>query len=180
MHKPVRIKIPFWRTISFTYAFKAHAVVHHQIFKADETYHLKKEGDEITIPMAWWNGPVLILIGTSPSALLCLLIGHWNIALGIFSAFCVYYALYESIHWCFHLPKNRWLEYLPGYKLLNSHHLLHHQHMGKNYNVVLPLADICLGTFIWRARDSFPQPQHDTLRNVQPSETGKHSTWFEV
>src|SRR3954466_13070888 len=51
MHRPL---------FNFRYAFQAHAVVHHQVFKADHTYHLHKEEDKHTIPMAWWNGPVLI------------------------------------------------------------------------------------------------------------------------
>ena len=54
MHRPLG---------SFRYAFQAHAVVHHKTFKADHTYHLIHEHDKDTIPMAWWNGPVLIMIG---------------------------------------------------------------------------------------------------------------------
>ena len=36
------------------------ALVHHQTFRADHTYHLINEADKETIPMAWWNGPALI------------------------------------------------------------------------------------------------------------------------
>lgn len=168
MHKPVRITIPFWKTVTFAYAFHAHAVVHHRIFGADKTYHLQKKGDEITIPMAWWNGPVLIAIGTSPFVPLSYVTGLWSITFGIACAFTCYYLTYEFIHWCFHLPKNRQPEKFPGFRLLKSHHLLHHLHMGKNFNVVLPLADICLGTFVWRAKRKFDQPRHSTLRDVQP------------
>ena len=53
MHRPVG---------GFRYAFQAHAVVHHQVFKADHSYHLIRPDDRKTIPMAWWNGPVLIMI----------------------------------------------------------------------------------------------------------------------
>ena len=73
MHRPVG---------SFRYAFKAHAVVHHQTFKADHTYHLQHEKDKETIPMAWWNGPVLILIGSLPLVLVAWISGQWAIALG--------------------------------------------------------------------------------------------------
>ncbi len=52
MHRPVG---------SFDYPFKAHAVIHHHVFKADHTYHLINPADRKTIPMAWWNGPVLAL-----------------------------------------------------------------------------------------------------------------------
>ena len=59
MHRPVG---------KFDYAFKAHAIVHHHVFKADHTYHLINEKDKETIPMAWWNGPAIILINAIPSA----------------------------------------------------------------------------------------------------------------
>src|ERR1700684_1080112 len=48
MHRPVG---------SFTYPFRAHALVHHHIFKSDHTYHVINPADKKIIPMAWWNGP---------------------------------------------------------------------------------------------------------------------------
>ena len=57
MHRPVgRLRYPYVR----------HALVHHRIFKSDVTYHLSHEKDKHTIPMAWWNGPVLITICQIP------------------------------------------------------------------------------------------------------------------
>ena len=67
MHRPVG---------KFRYAFQAHAIVHHGTFKADKTYHLLDEKDKETIPMAWWNGPVLVIIGVLPFVLLALMIGQ--------------------------------------------------------------------------------------------------------
>ena len=43
MHRPIG---------PIDYAFRAHALVHHQTFKADHTYHLIHEPDKETIPMA--------------------------------------------------------------------------------------------------------------------------------
>ena len=60
MHRPVG---------KFDYAFHAHALVHHQTFKADHTYHLIDEKDKKTIPMAWWNGPLLIVLCQLPFAI---------------------------------------------------------------------------------------------------------------
>src|ERR1700722_5598084 len=68
MHRPVG---------KFDYAFRAHALVHHQTFKADHTYHLINEKDKKTIPMAWWNGPVLIAIGISPFLVASWIMGTW-------------------------------------------------------------------------------------------------------
>ena len=46
MHRPVG---------KFDYAFRAHALVHHQTFKADHTYHLINEKG-ISTPFRWPGG----------------------------------------------------------------------------------------------------------------------------
>jgi hypothetical protein len=159
MHRPVG---------RFDYAFRAHAIVHHQTFKADQTYHLINEADKKTIPMAWWNGPVLILLGMSPFALASWLAGSWAIVCGAIIATSAYYGAYEYMHWCMHLPRKRNIERSGIYFRLNGHHLLHHRYMHKNFNVVMPLADLCLGTLMLRSKVHFKQPEHPSLPNVQP------------
>jgi Fatty acid hydroxylase superfamily len=159
MHRPVG---------KFRYAFKAHAIVHHGTFKADRTYHLLDEKDKETIPMAWWNGPALILIGTAPFAILSWFTGQWAFALGGCLSILSYYSFYEYIHWCMHLPKARRVEKPWWFRKLNGHHLLHHRYMHKNFNVVLPLADLCLGTLMARAKTKFAQAQGPSVPDVQP------------
>lgn len=159
MHRPVG---------KFRYAFHAHAVVHHQVFKADHTYHLHRESDKETIPMAWWNGPVLIAIGVLPFIAISWPLGQWSFALGGLLAFAIYYGTYEYIHWCMHLPKARRVEQPRLFRKLNGHHLLHHRYMHKNFNVVLPLADLCLGTLMLRAKTRFAQATGPAVPDVQP------------
>ena len=159
MHRPVG---------KFDYAFQAHAVVHHQTFKADHTYHLINEQDKYTIPMAWWNGPLLIALTQLPFAIVSAFMGHYAVLAGSFIACCGYYAAYEYIHWCMHLPKKRNLERSGIYFRLNGHHLLHHRYMHKNFNVVLPLADLCLGTLLRRSPVHFAQATGPSVPNVQP------------
>jgi hypothetical protein len=161
MHRPVG---------PFDYAFKAHAVVHHQIFKADHTYHLHDEKDKHTIAMAWWNGPVLVVCCQIPFVLWSLAGGHWGIVAGSVIACCAYYGAYEYMHWCMHLPKKRNIERSGIYFRLNGHHLLHHRYMHKNFNVVLPLADLLLGTLLLRSKVSFAQATGPAVPNVQPKE----------
>jgi len=159
MHRPVG---------RFTYAFRAHALVHHQTFKADHSYHLSDEADKDTIPMAWWNGPVLILACLLPFLIASAALGNWALALGALPAFVAYYGAYEYMHWCMHLPKSRRLERSWFFRRLNGHHLLHHRYLHKNYNVVLPLADLCFGTFLLRSKLCFAQATGPALPNVQP------------
>lgn len=156
---------PLWKLV---YPFRAHAQVHHHIFKADASYHLLRDEDRETIPMAWWNGPLLIVLGMIPVTALCWVTGHWGIAVGAVIAFASYYGAYEYIHWCMHLPKARRIERAWLFRRLNGHHLLHHRYMHKNFNVVLPLADLCLGTLLLRSRIAFPQARGPAVPDVQP------------
>src|SRR5580693_6959298 len=79
----------------FDYAFRAHALVHHQTFKADHTYHLINEQDKHTIPMAWWNGPVLITLGIAPFLIISWIAGSWGLVTGALIACASYYGAYE-------------------------------------------------------------------------------------
>lgn len=159
MHKPIG---------NFRYPFEAHAVVHHQTFKADHSYHLIHDKDKETIPMAWWNGPALILFFSLPFALVAWFTGLWGIYAGGVIAFGLYYGTYEYIHWCMHLPKSRRIEQPWLFRRLNGHHLLHHRYMHKNFNVVLPLADLCLGTLMVRSKIRFNQATGPSVPDVQP------------
>jgi len=163
MHRPF---------FSFTYPFRSHAMVHHHIFKSDHTYHVIHEKDKKIIPMAWWNGPVLILSGMLPVLGLTLPFGHWDAALGVFIAFSSYYGAYEYMHWCMHLPKARRVERSWIFYRLNGHHLLHHRYMHKNFNVVMPVADLVLGTLILRSKIKFPQARGAAVPDVQPRAVG--------
>ena len=161
MHRPLG---------KFDYPFRAHAVVHHQTFKADHTYHLVNEPDKKTIPMAWWNGPVLVLCCQMPFLIACLIIGNYWLLLGSFIAVACYYGAYEYMHWCMHLPKQRNVERSWIFYRLNGHHLLHHRYMHKNFNVVLPLADLLTGTLMLRSKVCFAQAQGSRVPNVQPKQ----------
>jgi hypothetical protein len=153
---------------NFTYAFRAHTHIHHKVFKADHSYHLSDEKDKATIPMAWWNGPVLVAICTLPFIACAFIFGSWGLALGALAGFAAYYGAYEYMHWCMHLPKARRIERSWLFRRLNGHHLLHHRYMQKNFNVVFPLADLCLGTLMLRSKCHFAQPTGPAVPNVQP------------
>ena len=159
MHRPMK---------GFTYPFRTHTLVHHHVFRADHTYHLIDEKDKWTIPMAWWNGPVIVLICSIPFVSVAWLTGHWGIAVGAPLACALYFAAYEYMHWCMHLPRKRNIERSGIFFRLNGHHILHHRYMHKNFNVVMPLADLLLGTLLLRSKIAFPQPVGPSVPNLQP------------
>lgn len=159
MHKPIP---------GFEYPFRTHALIHHQKFKADHTYHVMHEEDKEIIPMAWWNGPAIVSACMLPAIVVAWLTSHWSITVGALIAFGAYYGAYEYMHWCMHLPKKRSIERTGIFFRLNGHHLLHHRYMHKNFNVVLPLADLCLGTLLLRSKVSFAQARGPSVPDVQP------------
>ena len=159
MHRPV---------VFFRYPFERHALIHHHIFKADDSYHLRDEKDKHTIPMAWWNGPVLVGLCQLPFIIAAVFSRKWGLVCGAAIACTLYYAAYEYMHWCMHLPKKRHVERSKIFFRLNGHHLLHHRYMHKNFNVVFPLADLFLGTLLLRSKVRFKQAQGPAVPNVQP------------
>ncbi len=79
-----------------------------------------------------------------------------------------YYGAYEYMHWCMHLPKKREIERSGIYFRLNGHHLLHRRYMHKNFNVVLPLADLCPARCCCAQRFISKQAEGPSVPNVQP------------
>ena len=156
---------PLWK---FRYPFESHALVHHRVFRADETYHLIHAKDAKTIPMAWWNGPVLVTVGLAPFIMAAFFLRSWGFPCGALVACAGYYAAYEYMHWCMHLPKKRQVERSGIFFRLNGHHLLHHRYMRRNFNVVLPMADLLLGTLLLRAPVCFKQARGPAVPDVQP------------
>jgi hypothetical protein len=159
MHRPF---------FGFDYPFQAHAIVHHHVFKSDHTYHVINPADKKIIPMAWWNGPAIIAVGMIPVLALAWGSHRWDASIGTLVAFIVYFCAYEYMHWCMHLPKARRVEKSWVFYRLNGHHLLHHRYMHKNFNVVLPFADLCLGTLLLRSKIKFPQARGAAVPDVQP------------
>jgi hypothetical protein len=152
------------------YSFERHATVHHRVFKADNTYTLVREEDKRTVPMAWWNGPALIVVSQIPFVIGALVTGSFGLLCGSLLAACAYYGAYEYLHWCMHVPGKRPVERSWIFFRLNGHHLLHHRYMNRNFNVVLPLADFLLGTLLLRSKVRFGQAMGPSIPDVQPRE----------
>ena len=168
MHKPVG---------SFKYPYEAHTKVHHHIFKYDKTYHLQNREDEKTITMAWWNGPVLVFIATLLLPFfLSWIFGNWWLCLEAAVTVGIYYGAYEYMHFCMHKPREEQLRLIEKswifYKL-NGHHLLHHRYMNRNFNVVYPFMDLCMGTLLLRSKIAFPQARGPRVPDVQPKTNRK-------
>jgi hypothetical protein len=155
--------------------FTAHTLVHHQLCKHDDTFQVHDEEQEEALTFQWWGGPLLVVINLLPW------LGAWAVlaATGVTlpmaatiatlvmvgATIGAYYAAYEGFHYLMHKPSIRWIESSSPFRFLERHHRLHHVHMGRNFNVVLPLADLTLGTLMMR--DTRPaQPTGPGARRI--------------
>ncbi len=160
----------------FRYPFETHALTHHKLFGSDFSYHLQPSVKRQKIRMAFWNGPVLSIVGMVPFVAAAIIVDicagrsemYAVLAVGVVISIG-YYLVYEYLHWCMHLPRDRRVERSRIFRMLNGHHVLHHRHKGTNFNVVFPFADAVLGTLLVRARKPFPQVRGKAVPDVQPS-----------
>lgn len=145
--------------------FTAHTLVHHQLCKHDDTFHVVEEEQHEALTFQWWGGPLLIAINVTPWVLLA----WWFSAIGwslpalpfvisLGCAFALYYAGYEGLHYLMHMPSIPWIERMKYFQFIKKHHRIHHIYMNRNLNVLLPLADFCLGTLVTALPEARPTP----------------------
>ena len=157
--------------------FTAHTLVHHQLCKHEDTFHVTEEEQEEALAFQWWGGPVLVGINMVPWAIAALLLRGtsfpgWVVTGVIGAMIMLYYFAYEGLHHLMHKPTIPWIERAAFFKFIKNHHRLHHVYMGKNFNVVLPLADLLMGTLV--LTDPLP------ARVTEPSArqvARRHSRW---
>jgi len=133
IHQHIMHKRFFPRGIKFIDdIFEKHAIEHHR----KERYDIN-----IDLPLYYHlivGGPLLIL----------LYIYSWP-AFIAFSLICIYHSYFWSkLHRSTHDLESNWTERLPWYKSMREHHLRHHEHTNKNFNVVFPMFDKLFGTKI--------------------------------
>jgi hypothetical protein len=135
--------------------FTAHTLIHHQLCKFDDTFHVEHEEQEEALSFQWWAGPVLIAIIVSPWALASW--GLWAVGfplpfvpflLSFTATVVLYYLGYEGLHHMMHKPGPGFLERSRYFQFIKKHHRIHHAQMDRNLNVLVPIADFFLGTLV--------------------------------
>lgn len=148
----------------WSYPFRAHALVHHGLFRTGPDYFLSKNEHIQKVRFAWWNAP--LIIGLHIPVVIWIQ-NHFqlHIFFGAMAALGLYYFLYEYFHFCMHVPKGRWFEKSAWFAWIDSHHHMHHKRHFNNLNVVLPLADFVLGTLVpTRERIAMPDRREAALQ----------------
>ena len=146
--------------------FTQHTLIHHQLCKFDDTFHVSEKEQHEALSFMWWGGPVLIAINVLPWALLAgvLRISGVSVPDGPFlvtfaAGMALYYAGYEGTHFLMHKPTIGWIERSRPFQFIKRHHRIHHVRMNRNFNVLLPLADIVLGTLALEMPPATPTPK---------------------
>jgi hypothetical protein len=146
--------------------FTTHTLIHHQLCKHDDTFHVVEEEQHEALTFAWWGGPTLVAINAVPWAL-----AAWGMAatgvhlpyvafvVTLAATIGVYYVGYEGFHFLMHKPTIPVIENSAFFKFLKRHHRIHHVHMDRNLNVLLPFADLVLGTLVLEVPASSPTPE---------------------
>jgi len=135
MHRPL---------FRFDHFFIGHAKVHHRKYQADSTY-IVGDRPRNDLTFAWWAMPFPVLFH-SPYLLAIAIWVSAPAAVGMLAAFTLYQSSYECLHYCMHVPSNRWFEQARAFRWINTHHIQHHRKHNTNLNIVLSVADFLLGT----------------------------------
>lgn len=147
-------------------AFIAHTLIHHQLCKYDDTFHVEHEEQEEAMEFQWWVGPLMLAIAVAPWWLLGTLIpaiGSVVLAPAYFVTFAstiiLYFVVYVVVHDIMHRSKLPVIERTRYFQFIKKHHRIHHFRMNKNLNIVLPFADLCLGSLVLNAEVPLQTPQ---------------------
>jgi hypothetical protein len=135
--------------------FTQHTLIHHQLCKFDDTFHVTDEEQHEALTFAWWGGPLLITINMVPWVAVAWALQASGVALPYLAflitvavGLSIYYVGYESLHYFMHKPTIAFIERSRPFQFIKRHHRIHHVRMNRNLNVLLPLADLVLGTLV--------------------------------
>ena len=127
--------------------YDRHTRQHHQYFTdGDPTIHTVKEFRIVFFP---WRVLIVLavmggLFGWIASQLL-----NANAGYVVFVTMIGHYMVYETFHFCCHVPENGFVRHMPLVNTIRRHHTAHHNMgvmMHVNMNLTLPIADWALNT----------------------------------
>lgn len=160
--------------------FTAHTLVHHQLCKFGDTFHVVEEEQEEALSFQWWGGPVLIAINVTPWTLLAWALSALHVSFPYVAfvvtfgaTMAIYYAGYEGLHFLMHKPTLPFIERSWYFRFIERHHRIHHFHMNRNLNVLLPLADVVLGTLVTEMPAPAVTPESARLLARRHSDFGR-------
>jgi hypothetical protein len=127
--------------------YDRHTRQHHQYFTDnDPTIHTVREFRIVFFP--WRVLVVLLAAGGLVSWLIGVAVNS-NAGYVAFVTMVGHYMVYETFHFCCHIPENDFLRRVPFVNTIRRHHRAHHNMgimMHCNMNLTFPVADWAMGT----------------------------------
>jgi sterol desaturase/sphingolipid hydroxylase (fatty acid hydroxylase superfamily) len=77
------------------------------------------------------------------------------------------------LHYLMHKPTFPFVERSRFFQFIKRHHRIHHVHMNRNLNVLIPLADLMLGTFVAEMPSARTTPESARLIARRHSSRGR-------
>ena len=123
--------------------FEAHAVRHHLQWYKTFNYEPEPVGREENLDIRLVD-TAAILTGSAPIWLLEMWL--WPTAGFLYMVMMfIHNRLWSSLHRQMHIPQGVLFKDWPVFTFLARYHFMHHQMVGKNFNLVFPLADLFMG-----------------------------------
>jgi hypothetical protein len=127
--------------------YDRHTRQHHQYFTDnDATIHSVKEFRIVFFP---WRVLAVLAVGGGLIAYAVALLVNANAGYVVFITMIGHYMVYETFHFCCHVPDNWFVRNLPFVNTIRRHHIAHHNMgimMHVNMNLTFPVADWAMGT----------------------------------
>jgi hypothetical protein len=127
--------------------YDRHTRQHHQYFTdGDPTIHTIKEFRIVFFP--WRVLAVLAVMGGGLGWLTAQVLGP-NAGYVVFITMIGHYMVYETFHFCCHVPENSFVSRMPLVNTIRRHHRAHHNMgimMHVNMNLTFPVADWAMKT----------------------------------
>ena len=125
--------------------FALHALVHHRIFGPGPSYTTGEEeaASHIVFPV---RDSLALIAGNGVVVMAVQWLTGAPVLAGGVLALVAYLVAMNGLHYCFHVPRGRFFESQAWFRWLATHHRVHHARHDRNLNLVLPIADVVLGT----------------------------------
>jgi len=130
--------------------YERHTREHHQYF-TDANYEIASAlaQREFRIVFFPWRVLAVLAVAGSLFGWITAQLLNANAGYIVFMTMVGHYMVYETFHYCCHVPENRVVASLPFVNTIRRHHKAHHNQgimMHRNMNLTFPVADCLMGT----------------------------------
>lgn len=132
--------------------YHKHSNEHHPEYRG-ESYHQPAPEQESKISLGPFLLPITYVL-TSPVSVALWFLSPWA-TLTFMVTLALYYLAYEFLHWHMHFTRpdgkprsyHSWSPSRQLFEWFNVRHYIHHSADDRNFNVVMPLYDLLIGTY---------------------------------